>query len=98
MFWSKLKEKVNKEGYIKPAIFETEWNRWYILMIFRSEADFCGKELAEERASDEPREDYIRLLEKEVKTCRTIVREREFWGRVAPINPFPWFWKKLFGK
>ena len=40
MCWSKLKSKVNEDGYIKPAIFETEWNRWYILMLFRGEAKF----------------------------------------------------------
>lgn len=39
MCWSKLKAKVNEEDYIKPAIFETEWNRWYILMILRGEAE-----------------------------------------------------------
>ena len=98
MCWLKLKSKVNEDCYIKPAIFETEWNRWYILMLFRGEAKFYENELAEERASDEPREEYIQLLEKELKTCKAIVREREFYGRIAPINPLPWFWKKIFGK
>ena len=63
-----------------------------------TELGMSQKELAEERASEEPREECIQLLEKELKTCKAIVREREFYGRVAPINPFPWFWKKLFGK
>ena len=39
MCWLKLKSKVNEDGYIKPAIFETEWNRWYILMLFKGEAE-----------------------------------------------------------
>ena len=97
MCWYTLKAKVQAENYIKPAIFETEWNRRYILMLCRSQAAFYKKELEEERTSDEPREDYIRLLEKKLKTCRSIVHEREFYGRIACFNPLPWLWKKIFG-
>lgn len=97
MCWSKLKAKVNEEGFIKPAIFETEWNRWYILKLVKGDAELCENLLAEEKASDEPREEYIQLLEKEIKTCKAIVREREFYGRIARFNPLPWLWSKIFG-
>lgn len=96
MCWSKLKAKVNDEGYIKPAIFETEWNRWYILKLVKGDAELCENLLAEEKASDEPREEYIQLLEKEIKTCKAIAREREFYGRIARFNPLPWLWSKIF--
>lgn len=97
MCWSKLKAKVNEDGFIKPAIFETEWNRWYILKLVKGDAELCENLLAEENASDEPREEYIRLLEKEIKTCKAIIREREFCGRIARFNPLPWLWSEIFG-
>lgn len=87
MCWSKLKAKVkvNEEDYIKPAIFETEWNRWYILMILRGEAEMDEQCLAEEKASDEPREEYIRLLEKELKSCKALIRERDVHAHAAAL-------------
>ena len=97
MCWSKIKAKVTKDGYIKPAIFETEWNRWYILMLCRGEVEMDEKCLAEERASKNPREDYVQTLEKDLRACKAIIREREFYGRIASFNPFPWIWKKIFG-
>ena len=97
MCWSKLKTKVQSEDYIKPAIFETEWNRWYILMIAKGSIEVDEKMLAEERASNTPRAEFIKMLEADLKHSKAIIREREFYNRIAPINPLPWLFSKIFG-